>query len=169
MTARIDETADCYASVAAVLWTEREALELVLFKLVEEQFVLTSGSTRWLNRADAELRVALDRLRGNEVLRAAEVEALGLGLGVPLETTLAELADLAPEPWSMVLAEHRTALRSLVFEVDAVAAQNRRLLEAGAKSIRETLDNVSLSTSTYDANGAAVDWSRGSFLFDAQA
>jgi hypothetical protein len=168
MTDRVDQAADCYAAVAAVLWTEREALELVLFKLVEEQLVLTAGSTRWLNRADAELRIALDRLRGNELARAAEVEALALGLGVPLETTLAELADTAPEPWGMVLAEHRTALRSLVFEVDAVAAENRRLLEAGAKTIRETLDNLSLSTSTYDASGAAVGWARGPFLFDAQ-
>jgi hypothetical protein len=163
------ESADSYASVAALLWAEREALELVLFKLVEEQLVVSSGSTRWLNRADAELRVALNRLRDNEVARAAEVEALAAELRVPLSSSLADLAGAAPEPWGMVFAEHRTALRSLVFEVEATAAENRRLLEAGSKTIRETLDNLSLSTATYDASGAAVDWARGPFLFDTQA
>ncbi|HUX71839.1 MAG TPA: flagellar protein FlgN, partial [Cellulomonadaceae bacterium] len=34
-----------------VLWQERHLLELLLFKLEEEQMILTSGRTRWLGHA----------------------------------------------------------------------------------------------------------------------
>jgi hypothetical protein len=172
---RFDDTADDsgtnseVAAVSAMLWTERETLELLLFKLTVEQLVLASGSTRWLNRADADVRAAVARLRTSEVVRAAEVESLSKSLGMPVETTLADLAEGAPEPWPMVLTDHRTALRALVLEVEAVANENRRLLDAGSRAIRETLDNLSTSVSTYDATGVAVGSYRGPFLLDEQA
>jgi len=157
------------AAVSAMLWTERETLELLLYTLTMEQLVLTSGSTRWLKRVDADVQAAVARLRTSEVLRAAEVESLSLSLGMPVETRLADLAGGAPEPWPMVLTDHRTALRGLVLEVEAVASENRRLLDAGSRAIRETLDNLSTSVSTYDATGVAVGSYRGPFLLDEQA
>jgi hypothetical protein len=159
---------DAFAALAAALWSERDTLETLLFKLVEEQLVLTGGVTRWLNRADDEVRAALDRVCTNEVMRAAEVDGLVWVLGLPAETTLAELAELAPEPWGEVLSEHRTALRTLAFEIQAATAENRRLLHAGAESIRETLDTLSRSVSTYDAHGEVVRAAAGPFLLDAQ-
>jgi hypothetical protein len=164
-----DVIADAFGCVSGVLWAEREALELLLFTLVQEQLILTSGSTRWLHRADAQVRAAVEQLRSGEVVRAAEVEALALAQRLPLETTLAELADSAPEPWPMVLTEHRTALRALVFEVESVASDNRRLLEAGEAAIRGTLDGLGLSVATYDASGGAARTARGPLLFDEQA
>ncbi|MGH8960015.1 MAG: flagellar protein FlgN [Jatrophihabitantaceae bacterium] len=162
--------ADVFAAVAGVLWSERETLDRLLFKLVEEQLVLAAGSTRWLNQADQEVRNAMERLRLGEVIRAAEVSALAESLNLPLETTLAELATIAPEPWPFVLTEHRTALRTLVAEIEAVAAENRRLLHAGAHAIRETLDRLGDAVAGYDANGGAVSYgaSGGPFLLDEQ-
>jgi hypothetical protein len=103
-----------FGAASAALWSQREALELVLFKLVEERFVLESGSTRWLGHADGEVRSALSRVRGGEVIRAAEADALARAVGLPAGSSLLELADAAPEPWHHVLTEHRTALRALV-------------------------------------------------------
>ncbi len=168
------EQTDAFAAVSTILWSEREALELLLFKLVEEQLVVTSGSPRWLSRADAEVRAALDRMRAGEVVRAAEVEALAMSLGLPVETSLAELAAAAPEPWDLVLTEHRNALRELVLEIEAVSAENRRLLDAGAKAVRETLDSLGLHVAGYGpgyeggytASGAAANVRRGPFLLD---
>jgi hypothetical protein len=131
-----------YAAVADILWSEREMLEMLLFKLVEEQFVLTSGAARWLSRADAEVRSAMDGLRASEVLRAAEVDSLVRALSLRPETTLGELALAVPEPWSALYADHRAALRSLVAEVESVTAENRRLLDAGSQAIRQTLDSL---------------------------
>lgn len=164
----IDE-AEAFAAVSAMLWTERESLENLLFKLVQEQLVLSAGATRWLNRADEEVRAALDALHRGEVIRAAEVEALALALHLPLESTLSELSAVAPEPWNEVLTEHRVSLRGLVHEVHAVAEQNRRLLHAGSEAIRETLDRLELTPSTYDAHGEAIRLLDRPFLLDEQA
>jgi hypothetical protein len=161
---------DVFALVAGVLWSERELLDQLLFKLVEEQLVLAAGSTRWLNHADREVRGAMERLRLSEVIRAAEVAALAESLNLPLETTLAELATIAPEPWPFVLTEHRTALRTLVAEIEAVAAENRRLLNAGAHAVRETLDRLGDAVAGYDATGGAVSYGASGrpFLLDEQ-
>lgn len=151
-------------AVSALLWTERETLEFLLFKLAEEQLVLASGSTRWMNRADVEVQEAVDRMRTSEVARAAEMEAVAGMLRLPLQATLAELASAAPEPWPLLLTDHRTALRALVLEVEAVAAQNRRMVKAGAQAIRETPDNLRMSVSAFDATGDPVVSFRGPFL-----
>ncbi|MGH8963337.1 MAG: flagellar protein FlgN [Jatrophihabitantaceae bacterium] len=165
------DDSDVLAEVASVLWNEREMLDHLLFRLIEEQLVLAAGSTRWLNRADEEVRAATERLQLAEVVRAVQVETLAERLNLPMATTLAELASTAPEPWPLVLIEHRTALRSLVAEIEAVAAENRRLLHAGSNAIRETLDRLGDAVAGYDATGGAVSYGATgrSFLLDAQA
>jgi hypothetical protein len=64
------------------------------------------------------------------VLRAAEVQTLAAALDLPPETTLADLAAAAPEPWGLLFGEHRDALRALVAEVETATRENRRLLHA---------------------------------------
>ena len=51
------------AEVSTVLWTERELLELLLFKLEEEQLVLASGRTRWLAHATREVEMVIEQIR----------------------------------------------------------------------------------------------------------
>jgi hypothetical protein len=160
---------EAFAAVSNLLWTEREILETVLFKLVQENTIISSGSTRWLNRADAELRAALEQMRAAEIIRAGEVEALALQLNLPLDTTLAQLIEVAPEPWPAVLAEHRAVLRSMVHEIEAVTADNRRMLEASTRAIAETLDNLTVNAAGYDASGAPTVGRRASFLLDQSA
>ena len=41
------------SDVSNILWRERQLLELLLFKLEEEQLVLASGRARWLSHRDA--------------------------------------------------------------------------------------------------------------------
>jgi hypothetical protein len=156
-------------ALSALLWSERETLEFLLFKLVEEQLVLASGSARWMNRADIEVQAAVDRMRTNEVARAAEMQAVARLLGLPLQATLAEFAAAAPEPWPLLLTDHRTALRALVLEVEAVAAQNRHLVEAGVKAIRETPDYLRMSVSAFDATEGPASSFRGPFSLGTRA
>ena len=138
-----EQTSDTLAGVSSLLWDERDLLSHLLFKLVEEQLVLTSGQTRWLAKADDELRAAVEQLQGVELLRAAGVDTLSRHLGAPIAATLRGLALRAPEPWSSILTAHREALHALVAEIDAVAEQNRGLLVAGADAAQETLDHIS--------------------------
>ena len=49
--------------LSAMLWHERELLELLVFKLEEEQLLLTAGKSRWLQHATREVEQVLERLR----------------------------------------------------------------------------------------------------------
>lgn len=163
------ELAETFSAVVSLLWNEREALELLHFKLVQEQLLLQAGETRWLAKADAEVAEAIRRMRMSEVLRAAEMERILVELGLPVDATLAQLVEVAPEPWGLVLSEHRAALRSGVAEVQAAGHSVRVLLNAGSNAIRETLDLLTRSVSTYGATGAEVERDYGSLLLDEQA
>lgn len=158
-----------YAAVSALLWSERELLEQVLYRLTVQHLVLASGSTRWLNKANDEVSAALRQISGTEVLRAAEIEALADTLNLPHETTLGELAAIAPEPWGTLLADHRAALRELVAEIHARGGDVNRLLQSGMTAIRETLENLGTTVSGYDASGSSVSAGDRPLLLDEQA
>jgi hypothetical protein len=155
-----DGAVAAYGTLSAALWDLRYALDTLLFRLVTEQLVVSSGATRWLGRVDADVRGAIERMRLAEVARAVETEALARATSRSPEATLRELAAGAEEPWSQVLGEHRDALRTLVAEIQTAATANRRLLAAGAKAILETLDHLGNTVGTYDATGTPVAGSR---------
>lgn len=152
-----------------MLWRERDALHFLLFKLVSEQLIVSSGRTRWLTQANEEIEFALEQLRGTEVLRAAETDALAEQLGLTSPATLAQLEAAAEEPWGTLYADHRRALLELIAEIEQVTAENRRLLTAGARAVRETLLSVSETVSTYDNRGSASATPTGPRLMDEQA
>jgi hypothetical protein len=131
-----------YTAVSDALWLQREALQTLLYRLMCEKLVLTSGSNRWLARADDEVRAALDQLRHSDLLRAIDVDELTRTLGLDADASLAEVAAGAPEPWRTLLTDHRAALRTLAIEVQTVAKENRHLLESGAEAVRKTLTDV---------------------------
>jgi hypothetical protein len=117
-----------YARILALLQSERELVEVFLYRLLAQRSILTSGSTRWLSRSTEEISDALRQLRTMEVIRAAEHEDLMLALDLPAELTLLELALVAPAHPSGLLGEHRFAMRELLAAAEAVAADNRTLL-----------------------------------------
>jgi hypothetical protein len=139
------------ADVTSILWREREAIELLLFKLEEEQLVLEAGRTHWLERATREIEIVLDQIRRTEVLRAAEVDAAAGELGLAAAPSLLALAAAAPPAWDDLLGEHRTAFLALAAEVTAVAETNRELLSAGQRSAHEAM--LTLAGSTSEAYG----------------
>ncbi|HEV2888036.1 MAG TPA: flagellar export chaperone FlgN [Jatrophihabitans sp.] len=158
-----------FSEVSTLLWREREALQLLLFKLVEEQLIVSAGQTRWLAQANDEIEAALELLRGTEVLRAAEVDAIADELGLSAPPTLAELETLAPQPWATLFGEHRHVLLQLVDEVEGATGQNRALLAAGARAVRQTLLSVTQTVQTYDSHGSAATAPNGPMLMDEQA
>src|SRR5690606_32501974 len=98
--------------VCATLWRERELLELLLFKLEEEQLLLTTGKTRWLQHATREVEQVLERLRGLGLTRTVEVSDLGEEWGAGPDASLRELVAHAPVtgPWGEIFANHLTAM-----------------------------------------------------------
>jgi hypothetical protein len=144
------------ADLSSILWREREMLELLLFKLEEEQLVLAAGRTRWLAHATREVEMILDQIRHTEVLRAAEVEAVATELGIGHSPSLTQLAETVGAPWSDLFREHRKTFLALTTEISALAEANRDLLSAGQRAVRETMLAVSDSFETYGRRGETV-------------
>src|ERR1700710_3058878 len=100
MTTTAESKTMGFSEISTLLWREREALQLLLFKLVEEQLIVSAGRTRWLAQANEEIGSARRQLRATEVLRAAETDAISEELGLATGATLAQLEAAAPEPWA---------------------------------------------------------------------
>ncbi|MGI4895646.1 MAG: flagellar export chaperone FlgN [Janthinobacterium lividum] len=159
------------AEVSGILWKERELLELLLFKLEEEQLVLASGRTRWLAHATREVEFVMDQIRSTELLRATEVDSLAEELGMDAGPSLGALADAAPDPWGELLRGHRDAFLTLTAEIQDLADANRDLLNSGARALRETLLGLDQPLDTYTARGkntvASTGGSRAHFVDEA--
>lgn len=128
--------------VSAILWRERHLLELLLFKLDEEQLVLAAGRTRWLPRATREVELVLDEIRQTELERALEVSRVATELRLPPGASLRQLADAAPAPWQGLLVEHRQAFLALTDEITGLVQSNRELLMRGQRAVRDVLASI---------------------------
>lgn len=125
--------------VSSVLWRERRLLELLVFKLDEEQLLLSCGRARWVSHASREVEIVLDELREAELLRAVQVEEAAQRLGLGSFPGLASLAEAVPEPWQSIFACHREALLVLTREINDLSERNRHLLAEGRDAAREAL------------------------------
>jgi hypothetical protein len=152
--------------LSSVLWRTRELMELLLFKLEEEQVLLAAGRSRWLAHATREVELVLDQIRQAEVIRAAHSQAVAIELNLPVDASLAQLADAAPMPWFELLHQHRKAFLTLTAEIGGMAELNRDLLTAGQRAARETMLVVSGSVETYGRDGQSVAGTRRARLVD---
>lgn len=146
-----------FAEVSSVLWRERELLEVLLFKLEEEQLVLASGRTRWLARATHEVEAVLGRIRESELLRQVELASLAAELDLADDVPLERLAEASPEPWAELFRSHRDAFLSLTAEIQGIAQSNRELLSAQVKAVTDALVGAGAPAGeSYDARGRAA-------------
>ncbi len=139
--------------LSEVLWRERHLLELLLFKLEEEQLVLTAGRTRWLAHATREVETVLDEIRTAELGRAVEVDEVARSLDLDAGASLATLAAHAPAPWDDILRAHRDAFAGLTTEISTLADGNRELLAVSHRAAQETLLSLQDTVQTYDGHG----------------
>jgi len=136
-----------------LLWRERQALEHLLFKLTAEQLMVNTGQARFVELANAEVEAAANQVRAIEVVRAAEADDVCATLRLPAGASLSDISEAAPEPWRLMLAEHRTALIVMIGEVEQVCDSTRQLLAASARSVRQTLLALNRTADTYDSRG----------------
>src|SRR5690554_7517598 len=102
--------------LSAALWRERELLDLLVFKLEEEQLLLAAGKARWLQFATREVEQVMERLRTASLARTVEVSNLAKEWGTDENATLRELVEHAPEgAWGELFErseEHTSELQS---------------------------------------------------------
>lgn len=152
--------------LSALLWKERELLELLTFKLEEEQLILTSGKSRWLQHATREVEQVVEHLRSTGLGRSVEVSALARTWGSDESATLRELVAQAPSgPWGEIFDSHLKAMIALTSQVRELRDANDQFLRAAARSVQETLVSVGPEAGTYDFRGA-TGADAGARLFD---
>jgi hypothetical protein len=126
--------------LSSVLFRERHLLELLLFKLEEEELVLSAGRTRWLAHASREVETVVDELSAMELARASALADVGAELGLEGEAvTLPDVVASAPVPWDGIFGEHQEVLRQLTSEVLEAVTSHRRHLREGYDVIRRAL------------------------------
>jgi hypothetical protein len=153
--------------VSNILWRERQLLELLVFKLEEEQLVLAAGRTRWLAHATREVETVLAEIKQIELERAVVLEGVSQELGLSSSPSLRELAELTPAPWNKLFEDHRRALLETAQEIDSVAKANRDLLTRGQQATREALATIGeVQIDSYTPSGAAAAGSLGLRLID---
>jgi hypothetical protein len=146
------------SDVSNILWRERQLLELLVFKLEEEQLVLAAGRSRWLAHATREVETVLAEIKRIELERAVQVADAGRELGISGSPTLRELAALTTAPWDAIFTEHRRALLGLAQEIDSITKSNRELLQRGSQAAREALVAIGeIDIEAYDARGSLSD------------
>jgi hypothetical protein len=144
------------SEVSSILWRERQLLELLLFKLEEEQLLLSAGRTRWLAHATREVERVLAQIKQGEMARAIEVEAAAAELGLGPGPTLSQLIEAAGDPWTAILSDHRQAFLALTQEITALSEANRDMLNRGYLATRDALawfGEPELEAETYSAAG----------------
>jgi flagellar biosynthesis/type III secretory pathway chaperone len=153
--------------LSALLWREREMLELLSFKLEEEQLLLTAGRSRWVQHATREVEQVLQRLRSTGLARSVEAASLAREWGVDEDAPLRELVAHAPAgPWSDIFSGHLQAITQLTAQIKGLRDENEQFLRAAARSTQETLAGVTLDPTTYDSTGASGGVMSGSRLVD---
>ncbi|HWJ62781.1 MAG TPA: flagellar export chaperone FlgN [Acidimicrobiales bacterium] len=112
-------------AVGTILEREGDALEVLLFKLIETNLLIEAGEARFLPRATREVERARNRARELDLLRAATIAQTGSS------ATLRDLAAGASGPWPAILRDHHDVLSRLVSEIEVVAHLNARLAREG--------------------------------------
>ena len=128
--------------VSDILWRERRLLELLQFKLTEEQLLVAAGRVRWLPSATREVELIKVEQQRAELTRAVADDELAIDLGLTPNPSLADLAAAAPDTWSGVFERHRHALDAAVAEVNTLAAESHRMLACKVDDIRTALEKV---------------------------
>jgi hypothetical protein len=127
------------AEISNLLWSERQLLELLSFKLEEEQLLLASGRSRWLAHATREVEMVLDEIKNAELARAIQLSNVAAELGLGTQPSLRELAESVDEPWKTIFEQHRLAFLTAVHDIQMTAQLNRDLLSRGQRATQEAL------------------------------
>jgi hypothetical protein len=144
--------------LSAVLWRERELLDVLLYKLDVERLLLATDRRRWLGRAAHEIEFLTARLKEVGLARAVESAEVAEELGLPAEATLQQLADaVGDEVWREILGAHLGALRDVTGEIAALRDANELLLRQTAPGTTTGRPPRRGATTTYDARGTARD------------
>ena len=166
------------SDVSNILWRERRLLELLVFKLEEEQLVLAAGRSHGRAHATRGVEDVLGEIKHLGLERSVLVADASRDLGVSGSPTLRELAGLTSSPWDGIFAEHRRALLTLAREIDSITTlsgrtnqvQNQpappgtRFLRAQTAQTQSSSNGLTMKQNQSEATARAIQPSLTDFL-----
>lgn len=136
------------------LLRERELLEMLLFKLDEQQMLLATGRNRWIRHAATEIERVLAAMPTVALSRDALVVAVADEWGSPEATTLRALIDAAPtDGWREVLTGHLSAMTALADEIEQMKQINEQRLRTAIRVTQETIAGLGVPSGAYTPAG----------------
>ena len=138
----VGTTDEHLGELVRVLWRQRALIETLQYRLEVQQLITATGRDTRLQIAVDEVEAAMDELRRAERQRDDIVRRCGLEMGLAANASLSDIRERSSEPWASLLAEHQSALLSMVAEAEQLANQNRELALRGVNSTRALLDAV---------------------------
>lgn len=121
--------------VSTILWRERQLLDQLVFKLDAQQMLVDGARDSWMVHASNELEALLEELRHVELVRAMEVDAVAVALGLRPNPSFSQLVAAAPAPFDETLSWHRLALVELAADVRERSRQNADALGRGHAAV----------------------------------
>jgi hypothetical protein len=149
------------------LWTMRELLEQLVYKLEIQGLVLGAGRARWLPYVTAEIEATIDAIGAVEQDRAAASLRLARQYGIGNSLSLAEMVSNVPEPWASLLSQHRLHLLSLQAEIEDIAHTNHEMAKRSLLRSREIIASLGEPTvDVYDPRGMTTPLAVSSLRLD---
>jgi hypothetical protein len=136
------------------LWRERELLEMLLFKLEEQELLLLAGRSRWMQFATREIEQVLERLREAGIARVVEAEVVAGEWGATEGAGIRDLIAKAPnDSWREVLSDHLRVMTQLTGEIANMRDSNSQQLRAVLRATQETLASLGDEAGEYTTRG----------------
>lgn len=149
------------------LWTMRELLEQLVYKLEVQGLLLAASRARWMPYITAELEAIIDGINDVEAARNAASQRLARQRGVSPTLSLAELIGHLDEPWAGLLSQHRLHLLSLQAEIEDISRTNHELAKRGLMRSREIIASLGEQTvDVYDPRGMTTPLAMASLRLD---
>lgn len=152
--------------------TERQiaALRRLAFKFEVQQMMLSGGRSMWLDETLAELEGAIADVQSADRSFRVSLGEAAVGLALSPESTLREVAGMAPEPWGYIFEQGRDELQCSIERVGALCTENRKLLARGYLATGAALSLLGVETGTsYRADGAPARPEGSANLLNAKA
>ncbi len=158
---------DAAEDLSQQLWTMRELLEQMVYKLEMQGLLLASGRTRWLPFLNAEIESVMEAVNAVDAARSQASARLARQYGLASTVTMTELLTYVEHPWGQLLAQHRLHLLSLQSEIEDVSHANQELARRGLMRSREIIASLGeQSVDVYDTRGYTAPLARTAVRLD---
>jgi hypothetical protein len=161
---------DALAALATALADKHNALVRVLFKAESLHGVLLAHRVKWLTEARKELEEAWADALAIEPYFVQVLGEVAQLLGLPMESTLREVAQAAGEPWGFIFAQNREEILDAAKQIEQLSEHNRTMLARGHLALAAALKILGGNDlRTYDQLGTVVGRSDDIHIIDVRS